>query len=210
MFKLNAKQFILRSLMIVVGMVLLGFGSALSMQMGMGLDPFTAFNTGIATLFNISLGAVSMIINALITVFIFIFKRSRIGLGTIYTIFFIGYIIEYFIVFLDRTLDPSDFHIVLRIVITIIAIAIFTFGVSMIMDANLGISPYDAVTPMIVDYTPWHFIPVRISQDALVILIAILLDGPVGIATFITGFLAGPFIEFFSIRVTQKIARKIG
>lgn len=209
MFKLDKRQFILRSIMVLVGMLFLSFGAALSMKMGMGLDPFTAFNTGFADVFNISLGIMSMIVNALLVVFVLIFNPSRIGWGTIYTVFFIGYMVEFFIIFFDNTLDATFVNLVIRIILTIVAIAFFTFGIALIMDGDFGVSPYDAVTPIIIARTSWNYVLTRIAQDIIVILIAWAIGGPVGIATFITGFLAGPFIEFFSTRFTQKIAAKI-
>ncbi|MGO1679073.1 MAG: YczE/YyaS/YitT family protein, partial [Ruoffia tabacinasalis] len=50
---------------------------------------------------------------------------------------------------------------------------------------------------------------VRMIQDIIVVITAWILGGPVGVSTFITGFLAGPLIDFFSNRFTRKLTDKI-
>ena len=54
------------------------------------------------------------------------------------------------------------------------------------MDIQFGVSPYDAIAPLIVDKTGWEYTPVRIGQDVLVVITAYLLKGPVGISTAMT------------------------
>ena len=94
-------------------------------------------------------------------------------------------------------------------IITLLAIAIFTLGVAVYKDAKLGVSPYDAIAPVVAEKTGWRYRNARLAQDILVILGAILLGGPIGITTFITGFMAGPFIEFFSRKVSQPMMENL-
>ena len=209
MFTINIKQFLLRSLMSITGLVLLSFGAALSETMGMGLDPYTAFSTGFSTLFGLSLGNFILILNIIIVAVVVFFDRSRIGWGTLYNLVMVGYMIEFFMSFFSNIFDVTQMNLMVRLLITIVAIAIFTFGVALCMDSNLGVSPYDAVAPIIVSFTSKKFTIVRITQDVLVVLVAWIIGGPVGISTFVTGFLAGPLIEFYSSHITRKLASKI-
>ena len=43
----------------------------------------------------------------------------------------------------------------------------------------------------------------------VVVITAWILGGPVGVSTFITGFMAGPLIDFFSNRFTRKLSDKV-
>jgi len=99
--------------------------------------------------------------------------------------------------------------LIIRILITIVAIMIFALGVAVYMDVDLGVSPYDAIAPLIENRTPWGYTPIRVGVDLVVVFVAFLLNGPVGISTAITGFFAGPLISFFSNRVSQPVVDKI-
>lgn len=206
---MNWKDFILRSLASIIGITFISFGAALSESMDMGLDPFTAINRGASSLLGFSLGNYQLGLNILILIIVFFMKRSLIGWGTIYNMVLVGYQISFFGGLFTEFLNIDSFNLVLRLVITVIAIMVFTLGVALYMDTELGVSPYDAITPLIIDRTGWKYTPVRVAQDLLVVIGAYLLGGPVGIATIITGFFAGPLISFFSKKISQPLMAKL-
>lgn len=209
MFSINGKEFIWKALMSLIGITLISFGAALSQTMNMGLDPFTAINTGASELLGFTLGNYQLFVNAAILAIILFFDRKIIGWGTIFNLVLVGYMIEFFISMLESFIDPTQFAFIVQLLITVVAILIFTFGVALYMDADLGVSPYDAIAPVITDRVSASYKTVRMIQDIVVVITAWILGGPVGVSTFITGFLAGPLIDFFSNRFTSKIADKI-
>lgn len=206
---INWKDFILRSLMSIIGITMISFGSALSESMDMGLDPFTALNRGASSLLGFSLGNYQLVVNLIILAIVFLMQRSLIGWGTIYNMVLVGYQVDFFKSFFENYFAAEEFGFVVRILVTIIAILIFTFGVAIYMDSKLGVSPYDAIAPLITDRTKWNYTPVRIGQDLIVVLGALILGGPVGVSTVITGFFAGPLITFFSDKISQPIMEKL-
>ncbi|WP_034551854.1 YczE/YyaS/YitT family protein [Carnobacterium funditum] len=206
---INWKDFILRSLASIIGITFISFGAALSEAMDMGLDPFTAINRGASSLLGFSLGNYQLGLNLIILVIVFFMKRSLIGWGTIYNMVLVGYQVSFFGNLFGTFFNIEEINLVVRLIITVIAIMIFTLGVALYMDTELGVSPYDAITPLIIDRTDWKYTPVRVGQDLLVVLGAYLLAGPVGISTIITGFFAGPLISFFSQKVSQPIIGKL-
>ena len=209
MFSINGKEFIWKALMSLIGIILISFGAALSQTMNMGLDPFTAINTGASELLGFTLGNYQLFVNAAILAIVLFFDRKIIGWGTIFNLVLVGYMIEFFISMLESFIDPTQFAFIVQLLITVVAILIFTFGVALYMDADLGVSPYDAIAPVITDRVSASYKTVRIIQDIVVVIIAWILGGPVGVSTFITGFLAGPLIDFFSNRFTRKLSDKV-
>lgn len=209
MFSINGKEFIWKALMSLIGISLISFGSALSQTMNMGLDPFTAINTGASELLGFTLGNYQLFVNAAILAIILFFDRKIIGWGTIFNLVLVGYMIEFFISMLESFIDPTQFAFIVQLLITVVAILIFTFGVALYMDADLGVSPYDAIAPVITDRVSASYKTVRMIQDIIVVITAWILGGPVGVSTFITGFLAGPLIDFFSNRFTRKLSDKV-
>lgn len=209
MFSINGKEFIWKALMSLIGITLISFGAALSQTMNMGLDPFTAINTGASELLGFTLGNYQLFVNAAILAIILFFDRKIIGWGTIFNLVLVGYMIEFFISMLESFIDPTQFAFIVQLLITVVAILIFTFGVALYMDADLGVSPYDAIAPVITDRVSASYKTVRMIQDIIVVITAWILGGPVGVLTFITGFLAGPLIDFFSNRFTSKLSDKV-
>ena len=209
MFSINGKEFIWKALMSLIGITLISFGAALSQTMNMGLDPFTAINTGASELLGFTLGNYQLFVNAAILAIILFFDRKIIGWGTIFNLVLVGYMIEFFISMLESFIGPTQFAFIVQLLITVVAILIFTFGVALYMDADLGVSPYDAIAPVITDRVSASYKTVRMIQDIVVVITAWILGGPVGVSTFITGFLAGPLIDFFSNRFTRKLSDKV-
>ena len=209
MFSINGKEFIWKALMSLIGISLISFGTALSQTMNMGLDPFTAINAGASELLGFTLGNYQLFVNAAILAIILFFDRKIIGWGTIFNLVLVGYMIEFFISMLESFIDPTQFAFIVQLLITVVAILIFTFGVALYMDADLGVSPYDAIAPVITDRVSASYKTVRMIQDIIVVITAWILGGPVGVSTFITGFLAGPLIDFFSNRFTRKLSDKV-
>ena len=209
MFSINGKEFIWKALMSLIGISLISFGTALSQTMNMGLDPFTAINAGASELLGFTLGNYQLFVNAAILAIILFFDRKIIGWGTIFNLVLVGYMIEFFISMLESFIDPTQFAFIVQLLITVVAILIFTFGVALYMDADLGVSPYDAIAPVITDRVSASYKTVRMIQDIVVVITAWILGGPVGVSTFITGFLAGPLIDFFSNRFTRKLSDKV-
>ncbi|MDN6195580.1 MAG: hypothetical protein L0L39_03070 [Atopostipes suicloacalis] len=205
----NWKDFIIDSFISILGITFISFGAALSETMDMGLDPFTALNRGASSLLGFSLGNYQLVVNFIILAAVFFIKRSLIGWGTIYNMILVGYLVDFFKGQFQSFYEVGGMSLWIRLLITIAAILIFTLGVALYMDIELGVSPYDAITPMIIDQTGWSYTPVRIAQDLIVVVSAYFLTGPVGISTVITGFFAGPLISFFSNHLSEPIINKI-
>lgn len=205
----NWRNFIVRSFVSIVGITFISFGAALSEFMDMGLDPFTAINRGVSSLLGFSLGNYQLVVNLLGLLIVFFLKRSLIGWGSIYSMILIGYQVDIFSNIFNSFFQIENISFLVRIMITIIAILIFSLGVAVYMDIDFGISPYDAIAPVVEDKTGWNYTLVRIGQDIIVVFTAFLLNGPVGISTVITGFFAGPLIAFFSKNISKPTIERL-
>ena len=203
------KNFITRSFISIVGITFISMGAALSEVMAMGLDPFTALNRGASSLLGVSLGDYQLIVNLISLIIIFYLERSLVGWGSVYNMIFIGYQIDFFNQLFTQLFQVENLSLLTRVLITIVAILVLSLGVAVYMDIQFGVSPYDAIAPLIVDKTGWEYTPVRIGQDVLVVITAYLLKGPVGISTVIIGFFAGPLIALFSDKISKPLIEQV-
>jgi uncharacterized membrane protein YczE len=204
----NWRDFLVGTLISLVGVFFIGFGAALSQAMNMGLDPFMALNQGAADAFGFSFGNYQLVVNIIVLIIIAFFDRSLFGWGTVYNMVLVGYITEFFNGWFTTNLPVDELSLIVRLLLTVVAIAFFALGVATYGDADMGVAPYDAITPVLVDKTGIQYRWSRMGQDIVIVIIAWIVGGPVGISTIITGFFAGPLIDFFSDNISQPITEK--
>ncbi|MBL1224514.1 YczE/YyaS/YitT family protein [Enterococcus sp. BWR-S5] len=198
------KETVIRSLFALLGVAILAFGAA-TLRIGqVGLDPYTAANIGIGDTLGLSLGVYQLAINIVILILVFIFGRKYIGIGTIINMVLAGFFIDFF-TWVYTDIFAIKLTLVIRAILLIAGVLIFTFGASFYMSAKLGNAPYDAIAPIIVDRTKASYRVVRVSQDIGFVLLAFIFGGPVGIGTVINAFFTGPLIEFWNKKVSEPL-----
>ncbi|MFF2269224.1 YitT family protein [Cellulosimicrobium cellulans] len=198
---------VLRAVWALLGVAVLGLGSAVLLSAHVGVDPFTAANIGASTLLGVDLGVYQLAINAVLLVPVVVWGRRYIGVGTIINMVMTGFFVQWFSALLGPLVpDPPD-----RLVQTalfVVGIVLFTAGASAYMTAGVGTAPYDAIAPIVVDRTHARYRVVRVVQDLAFVGLAIALGGPVGVGTVMTAFFAGPLIDFFTERVNKPLLRR--
>lgn len=203
------RQTVLRALMSLIGVIIQSFGGAILLESNLGMDPYSAMNLGISKMIGWQLGTFQLALNFVVLIVVFFVQKNLIGVGTIFNMVLVGYGIQFFSELYQKVLpDPST--IVWQVVVAVIGLLIFTFGLSMYIVADVGVSPFDAITPMIMDITHSEkYRLIRIIQDTTTMLIALLVRGPFGLVTLIVAFGTGPFIIFWSDKVHSHLLKKI-
>ena len=183
-----------------------------------GVDPFQSLMSGLHAMFPISFGTLYVIVNAILLLFSLVFDRSRIGLATFINLFLLGYVTEFSYAFLQTVfVDPS---LLTRIICLIVGVVVLSFGSSLYMTANLGVSTYDAVAIVLSDkWKVARFQYCRITSDVVCVALGVaiyLLSGGAfegvaavaGIGTIITAFFMGPIIAFFNEKIAKPMLNK--
>ncbi|MFD1410309.1 YczE/YyaS/YitT family protein [Lapidilactobacillus gannanensis] len=199
------RELAIRSGFALIGVTIQGFGAATLRVAGVGVDPYSASNIGVGKLLGMSLGIYQLIINAVILIAMLIWGRKYIGTGSVFNMVCVGFFIDLFTAMYHDQFHLTSVSLPVEIVMLIIGTLIFTFGASFYMAAKVGTSPYDGISPMIVDHTGWHYRPVRLIQDISFLGLALLVGGPVGIGTIVTAFCCGPFIVFWDEKIGSPL-----
>lgn len=204
-----------RVLMCLVGVFTCGVGVGLFKFASLGVDPFQAFMSGLASSLPISFGTLYAIANAALLVFSLVFDRSKIGLATVVNIFLLGYVADFsYKTFLRFSPNPYFGE---RIIVLILGIAVLAMSCSLYFTADLGVSTYDAVALVLnqkFPAIPFKFY--RIATDAVCLTIGVVLfflsNKPmsqigqvVGIGTIITACCLGPLIDFCNNHISSPI-----
>jgi len=204
----HGAELVWRAVWAVLGVAVLAFGSAVLLSADVGVDPFTAANIGASSHLGVELGAYQLAVNAVLLVPIILGARRYIGVGTVINMVLTGFFVQWFAAVLAPVVPDPPTHL-LQAVLFVVGIVFFTAGASAYMTAGVGMSPYDALAPMVVDRTAWPYRAVRVVQDLTFVGIAILLGGPVGVGTVMTAFFTGPLIDFFNVRVNRPLLHRL-
>ncbi len=203
-----------RILMTVFGIFFNGISVGFFKVAAFGVDPFQAFMSGLDALVPIDFGTLYVIANAVLLLFALFLEKKYIGLGTLFNLFFQGYVVE----FSRKTLQGlvgSEPALGLRISFLFVGILVICVSSAFYFTADLGVSTYDAVALILsnkLHVAPFRYC--RIACDvtcvaagcALFLLAggeAGALPAIAGIGTIITAFFMGPLVEFFNHHLAQ-------
>lgn len=189
-----------------IGVLILGFGSAICRIAQVGLDPCTSMNASIAQAIHSTLGVTMMTFQIIVLLLVFILNRSYIGWGTFINAICLGYFIDAFTAIFSFVFSiPEVPGIAMKIPCMIVGIALITLGISVYFTGSLGLSPYDAIGKIFSERTPIPYPVCRITTDMICVVIGLFLQGPIGPGTVVTAFFTGPMIEFWNRKVSQPL-----
>ncbi len=187
---------------VAVAILLMGFNLSFLIEAAWGTDPCSFMNINLANKMGWTLGNWQLTLNAVMLLFTIIFKPRLIGCGTLLNMVLIGYTAD-FCCFLWRSIglhafitDPANLYF--RVLVFALAIIFFVITAAVYMNADMGLSPYDAAIKIISGWIPGipYFI-LRICYDLAAIGIGFLAGclAPNGVQ----GFLLGSVIMAFAI-----------
>ena len=191
-----------RIILVLIGVFFMGFGLYWLDHIQFGTDSWTTFNLAMSDVLGISYGNTILGTNIILFVFVIIWGRREIGIGTVANMVIVGYAKDFFEWLFSKFIPDSFFEPFLnRCLILIPAMAWFVVFAGVYMAVDLGTSPYDAIPKIIsgkIKKVP--FMVVRIIYDALWAVIGFLLGGTVGAVTVLIALCLGPCITWVKIR----------
>ena len=194
----SQKDFAKRLIVMNIGVFLMGFFLSFLIKVDLGTDPCTFMNLTLSRAIGISFGTWQLLLNTVLFIFVILFGKKFIGFGTIANMVFIGYIADFFCWLWEKTIPEYYFtQFPQRGVVFAIALFLFIISVSFYINANMGVSPYDAM-PQIISERVLKNVPfaiIRIAYDFLVILIGILFQGTPNIGIVLMALFLGPIIS---------------
>lgn len=197
-----------KTLISFLGIAILSLGTTFLRGGNVGLDPFTAVNTGISNQLHIGLGVYQLAVNAVIFIFVLFLDRKQIGIGTVLNMVLVGFEIQWFTTLYHQFFG---YHTNFLIIVadTIIGLLLFTMGASMYMAPDIGTAPYDAIAPIITKRTKLSYRVARVAQDIIFLIAAVLARGPVGFATIIVAFFTGPLITWWNRHLSDPMVKTV-
>ncbi len=209
-----SKEWILRIIILMVGLTIAHLGVTLFLLSNLGADPFNVFVQGVFRSLNgffpagiLTHGRTHIVISLLIIFILLIVDSSYIKIGTILCMACGGPIIDFFTWILGKIL-PAEIHIAGRILMLVLGCIILAYGMTIVIKSEAGTGPNDLVAVVISDKTHGKFSIIRLLVDAVFTLIGFLFGGVVGAGTIVCVALVGPVAGFF-LPINEKMIKKI-
>ncbi|MXS73543.1 hypothetical protein CSIV_11745 [Microbacterium sp. CSI-V] len=178
-----------RILRLFTGLCLYGFGCALTIAAGLGVDPWTVFAEGLSRVTGIGVGWITNIVG-LGVLLLWIPLRQRPGVGTVANILLVGTSIQVSLTFLPHP-DTLLWQALMLVggVVTVAAASGLYIG------ARFGPGPRDGLMTGIHARFGWPIWASRLAVEGTVLVAGWLLGGTVGIGTVVFALGIGPLVH---------------
>lgn len=178
----------IRYALLALGIFLLALGGLFFSCSGIGMDPLSVFYSGVAETLKIRLGTAALLVSGVVLVFLLIFCRKRIGIGTVAVSLGIGPLLNLLLGCFSYT--PSGW--LGKGASSLAGVAAYGLGMAFYLHTDLGGGPVDAMMLWLSEKTPCSLSVFKILFDAFCVAAGWLLGGAVGAGTLIAVLLSGP------------------
>ncbi|MFS0732861.1 hypothetical protein ABC304_12765 [Microbacterium sp. 1P10UB] len=178
-----------RVLQLLIGLLLYGTGCALTVEAGLGVDPWTVFAQGVSIHTGVGIGWITNIIGFLVLL-VWIPLRQKPGLGTIANILLVGTTMQ-----IVLTLIPPVEGLVAQLLVLVAGILLVAAASGLYIGAHFGPGPRDGLMTGMHARLGWPVWLCRLTVEATVLLLGWLLGGTVGIGTVLFAVAIGPLVH---------------
>lgn len=178
-----------RVLQLLVGLVLYGVGCALTVEAGLGVDPWTVFAQGLSIHTGIGIGWITNIVGFLVLL-LWIPLRQKPGVGTIANILLVGTSMQ-----IALWVVPPITGLAAQIGVLLGGILLVALASGLYIGARFGPGPRDGLMTGLNARLGWPIWACRALVEVSVLAIGWLLGGTVGIGTVLFAALIGPLVH---------------
>ncbi|GAA2013533.1 YczE/YyaS/YitT family protein [Microbacterium ulmi] len=178
-----------RVLQLLVGLVLYGTGCALTIEAGLGVDPWTVLAQGLAIHTAIGIGWVTNILG-FVVLLLWIPLHQRPGIGTIANILLVGTSMQGALAVI-----PPVSGIVAQVAVLVAGIVVVAIASGLYIGAHFGPGPRDGLMTGMHSRLGWPIWACRALVEVSVLAVGWILGGTVGIGTVLFAALIGPLVH---------------
>jgi uncharacterized membrane protein YczE len=178
-----------RIIQLLVGLVLYGAGCALTVEAGLGVDPWTVFAQGLSVRTWIGIGWITNIVGFFVLL-LWIPLRQKPGVGTIANILLVGTSMQ-----IVLGVVPTATGFVAQFATLLGGILLVALASGLYIGARFGPGPRDGLMTGLNARLGWPIWLCRALVELSVLLVGWLLGGTVGIGTVLFAALIGPLVH---------------
>jgi len=178
-----------RIVQLLVGLFLYGAGCALTVEAGLGVDPWTVFAQGLSVRTGVGIGWVTNIVGFFVLL-LWIPLRQKPGAGTIANILLVGTSMQFVL-----GLVPPISGLAAQVAVLLAGIVMVAAASGLYIGARFGPGPRDGLMTGLNARFGWPIWLCRAMVELSVLLIGWLLGGTVGVGTVLFAALIGPLVH---------------
>ena len=183
---------------IVIGSMIAAYGITLALYAGFGGATLAVLWQGLSETFHMSIGMASFMVALGMILFVVIYDRSQIHIGTV-----LYQIVYSACVDLFANCHIYSRYVWVNFLIMLLGVILFAIGTGLYASASLGRGSYEAVTFALAEKNNWQVKIVRMILDIVMVVVGVLLGGKFGICTIVTVIISGPVIQLVNVRSKQ-------
>ena len=177
------------------------YGITLALYAGFGGATLAVLWQGLSETFHMSIGMASFMVALGMILFVVIYDRSQIHIGTV-----LYQIVYSACVDLFANCHIYSRYVWVNFLIMLLGVILFAVGTGLYASASLGRGSYEAVTFALAEKNNWQVKIVRMILDIVMVVVGVLLGGKFGICTIVTIIISGPVIQFTASK-TKKLLK---
>ncbi len=174
---------------LLVGLLLYGAGCALTVEAGLGVDPWTVFAQGISLHTGVGIGWVTNILGFFVLL-LWIPLRQRPGVGTILNILLVGTSMQ-----ATLAVIPPVSGLLAQIAVLLAGILLVALASGLYIGAHFGPGPRDGLMTGMHRRLGWPIWVCRATVELTVLTLGWVLGGTVGVGTVLFALLIGPLVH---------------
>ena len=178
-----------RVIQLLVGLFLYGAGCALTVEAGLGVDPWTVFAQGLSVRTGVGIGWITNIVGFFVLL-LWIPLRQKPGVGTVANILLVGTSMQ-----LVLTVVPPVTGVFAQVALLLGGIVVVAVASGLYIGAHFGPGPRDGLMTGMHARLGWPIWLCRALVELSVLAIGWLLGGTVGIGTVLFAVLIGPLVH---------------
>jgi uncharacterized protein len=190
----------------VLGILILTLGISFTIQSDLGTSPFDALLVGLSKNVGLTVGSWEIIIAFILIGCNSFLKRQRPEVSGLLTAFITGIGIDMWLFLLRNSITPELWYS--KVVCFGIGLVVIGLGTATYLHTNFAPIPVDRLTLIIQELTRTNIFFSRTFVYLVFLIIAIILNGPIGFGTLLTVCLGGLILNYF-MPFTEKVLDRI-
>ncbi|WP_406945216.1 YitT family protein [Halobacillus sp. SY10] len=195
------KRIYMRTMYYTVGIIIMTLGIALTIQSAQGTSPFDALLVGLHRTFGLTIGSWEIVVGFSMIVFNAIAEKRRPELLALATSLLTGIGIDFWVFTIRDTIHPDVFWT--QMICLVAGMVIAGFGIALNLQADFAPNPFDRMMLVVSKLTGWNVSISRALISILLVILAFLFSGAIGIGTVLITLFSGPVIQGFMAQINK-------
>lgn len=194
----------------LIGLIILTLGISLTIQSTMGASPFDALLVGLHRTFGLTVGSFEIVVGLTMVLGNALAEKKRPEFFALITSFVTGIGIDTWLFLLGDIVTPVTWYG--EWAAMLLGTILMALGVAFYLQSKIAPNPMDRSMMVVSNLTGWNVSYSRAAISTVLVILAFIFGGAIGIGTLINALFSGVIISFFLpyVRMFKSERRKHG